>query len=114
MQAVDITTGNEKWRFPTAANVLSSHLLVAGMLVVGTEANDSPWGDLLALDASSGTPRWRLRMEEAIYSSPVAADNMLYVGTDAGDLLAIGEVNPALPHLAVYYDSLLAPRNTMP
>jgi eukaryotic-like serine/threonine-protein kinase len=114
IQAVDIATGNEKWRYPTGANVLASPVLAAGMLIVGTEANDSPWGDLLALDAASGKPRWRLRMEEAIYSSPVAADSMLYVGTDAGDLLAIGEVNPALPHLAVYYDSLLAPRNPMP
>lgn len=114
VQAVDGATGTEKWRFFTGANVLSSPVLGAGMVIVGTEASNSPWGDLLALDAATGTLRWRLREPEAIYSSPVAVDSMLYVGTDAGDLLAIGEANPGLPRLAVYHDSLLAHRNTMP
>jgi len=114
MQAVDAATGKERWQFPTGANVLSSSVLVRGMVIVGTEANDAPWGDLLAFDAGSGRLRWRLRMEESLYSSPVAVDSVLYVGTDAGELLAIGEANPAVPHLAVYYDSSLAFRGTMP
>jgi len=114
VQAVDAATGTERWRFATGANVLSSPVLVRGLLIVGTEANDSPWGDVLALDAATGSFRWRIRSSEAVYSSPVAVDSLLYVGTDAGDLLAIGEANPALPHLAVYYDSVLAPKGTLP
>jgi outer membrane protein assembly factor BamB len=114
VQAVDAATGTERWRFETRANVLSSPVLVRNLVIVGTEANDSPWGDLLALEAATGKLRWRIRCEEALYSSPVAVDSMLYVGTDAGDLLAIGETNPAIPRLAVYYDSALAQRGTMP
>ena len=114
VQAVDAGNGSERWRYPTGANVLSSPLLAGDLVIVGTEANDAPWGDLLALDAATGKLRWRLRCEEALYSSPVAVDSMLYVGTDAGDLLAIGEANSAVPHLAVYYDSTLAPGGTLP
>jgi len=114
VQAVDAATGSERWRYPTGANVNSSPVFARGMVIVGTQANDSPWGDLLALDKDSGRLRWRLRCEEAIFSSPVAVGSMIYVGTDAGDLLAIGEANPLVPRLAVYYDSSLAPRGSMP
>lgn len=114
VQAVDAATGAERWRFETRANALSSPLLVGELLVVGTEANDAPWGDLLALDAATGVVAWRLRLEEALYSSPVVADGMIYVGTDAGELLAIGETAPAPARLAVYYDAALAPRGMMP
>jgi len=114
VQAVDAATGTERWRFPTGSNVNSSPVLARDLVIVGTQANDSPWGDLLALDAATGKLHWRLRCEEALFSSPVAVDSVLYVGTDAGDLLAIGEANPAVPHLAVYYDSTLAPKGTLP
>ncbi|HSB56004.1 MAG TPA: PQQ-binding-like beta-propeller repeat protein, partial [Gemmatimonadales bacterium] len=114
VQAVDAKSGAEKWRFEAGSNVLSSPTLAAGLLLVGTESTAAPWGDLLAIDQATGALRWRLRMDEAIFSTPAAADSMLYIGTDTGDLLAIGEVNPKLPHLAVYYDSTLAPRNPMP
>jgi outer membrane protein assembly factor BamB len=114
VQAVDAKSGTEKWRFEAGSNLLSSPSLAGGLLLVGTESTAAPWGDLLALDQATGKLRWRLRMEEAIFSTPAVADSMLYLGTDSGDLLAIGQVNPALPYLAVYYDSTLAPRNPMP
>lgn len=114
VQALDAGTGTERWRYATAANVLSSPVLAGQRLVVGTEANDSPWGDLLALDPATGALVWRLRPEEALYGSPVVADDRIYVGTDAGELLAIGETAPAPARLAVYYDSVLAPRGMMP
>lgn len=114
VQAVDAATGAERWRFETRANALASPLLVGDLLIIGTEANDAPWGDLLALEAGTGQLRWRLRLEEAIYSSPVAADSLLYVGTDAGELLAIGQTVATAPRLAVYHDSALAARGMMP
>ncbi|MBK6781457.1 MAG: PQQ-binding-like beta-propeller repeat protein [Gemmatimonadetes bacterium] len=70
VQALDAATGTERWRYATGANVLSSPVLAGQRLVVGTEANDSPWGDLLALDPATGALVWRLRLEEALYGSP--------------------------------------------
>jgi hypothetical protein len=107
IQAVDASTGSEVWRLPTKANVLSSPLYIGGALVVGTHRSDAPWGDLLALDAATGAVRWRLRLDDAIDSSPVAAGGELYVGTDGGALLAIHQVSPVAPRLAVFYDSTL-------
>ncbi|HWA56582.1 MAG TPA: PQQ-binding-like beta-propeller repeat protein [Gemmatimonadales bacterium] len=114
IQAVDATTGTERWRYEAGSNILTSPTLVAGLLLAGTESTESPWGDLLALDQATGTLRWRLRMEEAFFSTPVAVDDMVYLGNDSGDLLAIGQVNPVVPQLAVFYDSTLASRNPMP
>ncbi|HUF35125.1 MAG TPA: PQQ-binding-like beta-propeller repeat protein, partial [Gemmatimonadales bacterium] len=114
IHALDAADGAERWRVETRSNVLSSPLLAGGLLVVGTEANEARWGDLLALDPATGRLRWRLRMEEAIYSSPAAADRVIYVGSDAGELLAIGETSPTVARLAVYYDSTLAARGRMP
>lgn len=114
IQAVDAATGTETWRYEAGSNVLSSPVLAAGLLLVGTESTESPWGDLLALDQATGALRWKLRMEEAFSSTPAAVDSMLYIGNDGGDLLAIGEVNPVVPKLAVFYDSTLAPKNPMP
>jgi hypothetical protein len=113
VQAVDATTGTERWRFATEENVNSSPILVRDLVLIGTQDDDSPIGDLLALDAGTGKLRWKLRCEEAIFSSPVVADSTIYLGTDGGDILAIGQVNPAVPRLAVYYDSSLAARNTL-
>lgn len=114
IQAVDAATGTERWRYEAGANVLSSPVLAAGLLLVGTVSTESPWGDLLAVDQATGTLRWRLRLEEGFLSTPAVADSTLYIGNDGGDLLAVGEVNRTVPHLAVYYDSILAPRNPMP
>lgn len=113
VQAVDAATGTEKWRFLTDANVNSSPLLAHGMILIGTQDDDTPFGDLLALDAATGKLRWRFRSEEAIFSSPVGVDSVIYLGTDGGDVLAIGEANPLVPRLAVYYDSTLTARNSL-
>lgn len=107
IQAVDAATGRELWRLQTEANVLSSPLLAGGLLVVGTHRADAPWGDLLAIDPADGTVRWRLRLDETALSSPTACDGELYLGTDAGTVVAIAEVSPVIPHLAVFYDSTL-------
>lgn len=114
IQAVNTASGQEIWRVATGANVLSSPLLVGGLLLVGTSGTHKDWGDLLALDPATGAIRWRLPFEGGIVSSPVAFENTLYLGTEAGAIVAIEEANPAIPHLAVFYDSLLAPLATVP
>jgi eukaryotic-like serine/threonine-protein kinase len=108
IQAVDAASGQELWHLPVGANVLSSPLWVGGVVVVGTHPTNAPWGDLLAIDAASGTVRWRLRLDDQINSSPVAADGELYLGTEGGEILAIAEVNPVIPRMAVFYDPAIS------
>ena len=103
--AYDASTGRTLWRRETNSNVLASPLLVGETLVAATIETGAPWGDLLALDPASGAIRWRLRLDGGSWSSPAAADGEIYVGTEAGTLLAIHEVNPRIPRLAVYYDT---------
>ena len=107
IQAVEAGSGTEVWHLPTRANVLSSPLWVAGMILVGTHRTDAPWGDLLAIDAARGTLRWRLHFDDQINSSPVVADSEIYVGTEGGSIFAIHEVSRIIPQLAVFFDSTL-------
>lgn len=107
-QAVDAASGNEIWRLPTRANVISSPVLVGNTLLVGLEESGAYMGELLAIDASEGRVRWRLRLPEAVWSSPVVADGEVYLGCDDGSIIAIHEVSREIPHLAVFYDSTLA------
>ena len=105
IQSVDVATGRELWRTPTASNVLSSPVLAGDLLVVGTATTNAGRGELLALDAPTGAVRWRLALGEAVWSSPVVAGHEVYVGCDDGSVVAIAEANPAVARLAVYYDS---------
>ena len=79
-----------------------------GALVIATFRTDAPSGELLVLDPATGAVRWRLRLDEASVSTPAVADGELYLGTEASNVLAIHEVNPVVPRLAVFYDSTLA------
>jgi hypothetical protein len=110
VQAVDIQSGQEVWRLPTEANVLSSPLLIGDLLVMGTYPRDSPSGELVAVDPADGAVRWRLDLGAAIMSSPVAADGELYVGTEDGSIVAVEQASATVPRLAVFYDSALAPQ----
>ena len=107
VHALDAATGRELWNLPTRGNVLASPVLLGGALVITTSRTDAPAGELLALDAQSGAVRWRLTLDEASVSTPAAADGELYLGTEAGSVLAIHEVNPVVPRMAVFYDSAL-------
>jgi outer membrane protein assembly factor BamB len=106
-QALDPASGQELWHLDTGANVLASPLRVGELLMLATFRTDASWGDLLAVDAASGAVRWRLRLDEATASSPTVADGELYLGTEAGTVLAIHQVSPTVPHLAVFYDPAL-------
>jgi outer membrane protein assembly factor BamB len=114
VQALEPATGRELWNLPTGANVLASPLVVGNSLVIATARTDAAAGDLMALDPRTGVVRWRLRLDDASNSSPVAADGELYLGTEAGTVLAIHEVSPVIPQLAVFYDSTLGVRPATP
>jgi eukaryotic-like serine/threonine-protein kinase len=105
-QAVD-SSGKEIWRLPTDANMLGSPLLVGNTIVAGTYPRDTPNGELLAMDPATGKVRWRLNLDASTLSSPVAFDHELYLGTEDGSIVAIGQIGPTIPRLAVFYDSAL-------
>jgi eukaryotic-like serine/threonine-protein kinase len=107
VQALEPESGRELWHRETGANILASPLVVGNSLLVATARTDASVGDLLALNPDDGTTRWQLRLDEASYSSPVAFDGELYLGTEAGTVLAVHQVSPVTPRLAVFYDSSL-------
>jgi eukaryotic-like serine/threonine-protein kinase len=114
IQALDPKTGREVWHQPTGANVLASPLVVGTSLVIATARTDAAAGDLMALDPATGTVRWRLALDEASNSTPAAADGELYLGTEAGTVIAVHQVSPVVPALAVFYDSTLTEKAATP
>jgi outer membrane protein assembly factor BamB len=66
------------WRYATGARVLSSPVVVAGVVYVGSSDRH-----LYALDAQKGTLKWRFKALGAIASSPaVAAGRVIFSSLD--------------------------------
>jgi outer membrane protein assembly factor BamB len=107
VHAVDPVTGKDIWRAETGMNVLASPLRVADLTIIGLYHTDGPGGGVWALDAATGAVRWKLDLDAAVMSSPVAADGELYVGTEDGSIVAIEQVLPMAPRLAVFHDRAL-------
>ena len=105
IQSIDVASGREIWRNPVGSNVLSSPVLAGDLLVVGTASTSAGKGELLALNAATGAVRWRLPFAEAVWSSPAVFGNEIYIGCDDGSIVAVEQVNRAVPRLAVYFDS---------
>jgi outer membrane protein assembly factor BamB len=113
-QALEATSGRELWRRQMGANVLASPILAGNSLVIATYRTDAPWGDLRVLDPATGNERWKLQMDEAVVSSPVVVNNEIYLGTDGGSVVAVAQVSPVVPRLAVFFDSATVNRAYSP
>ena len=113
IQAVEAKSGKELWRRATGGNVLGSPLVAGDLLLAGSR-EEGGGGFLFVLDLATGDVRWKLRLDEATVSTPTLYKGVVYIGTDAGSVLAIGQVNPAVAHLAVFYDSTIAQRSFVP
>jgi outer membrane protein assembly factor BamB len=74
--ALDLQTGQEKWRFGTSGAVVSSPLFGDGVVYFGSEDQY-----LYAVDGQTGREKWRFKTEDALWSSPALADGVVYVGT---------------------------------
>jgi outer membrane protein assembly factor BamB len=114
VQALEPGIGREIWNLPTGSNVLASPLVVGNSLVIATARTDAAAGELLALNPATGAVRWRLPLDEASNSTPAAAHGELYLGTEAGTVMAIHEVSPVIPRMAVFYDSTLTGKPATP
>ena len=86
LYAVDIKTGQQKWRFNHKVSwVISSPAIVEG--VVFTGSSDGHF--FQAVDLSTGKEKWRFKTKSAVWSSPAVADGLVYFGDFAGNLYAL-------------------------
>ncbi len=85
VNAVDIETGKEIWRFRTGSAVWSSPLIVGDKVYAGSFD-----GHLFCADLKSGKRISEFKTNGKILSSPVWDNGLLYVGSDDGHLYALG------------------------
>jgi outer membrane protein assembly factor BamB len=83
-QAVDLTSGQEKWRFKTRARVFASATVVDNVACIAAQD-----GHVYGIDAESGKELWRFQARGSISSTPAVADGIVYVGSDDGGLYAL-------------------------
>src|SRR5262249_14598721 len=83
-QAVDLTTGKEKWRFKTNGRVFASGTVAGNVACVAVQD-----GHVYGIDADSGTEKWRFLTRGSISSTPAVMDGTVYVGCDDGGLYAL-------------------------
>lgn len=72
------------WTYKTAGAVLSSAVIVEGVVYVGSEDKH-----LHAIDAATGKMKWKFAAGSLIDASPVVDGEVVYVGTDGGMMYAI-------------------------
>ena len=72
------------WTYKTGGAVLSSAVIVDGVVYVGSEDKN-----LHAIDAKTGKKKWAFTAESLIDASPVVDNDVVYIGTDGGVLYAI-------------------------
>lgn len=101
LYAVDIQTGQERWKFETGDNVRSRPTIVAGVVYFASDD-----GYLYALDAETGQELWRFDTQSGMVprvpfttmdnydwdyqqSSPSIANGVVYVGSANGDFYAV-------------------------
>ena len=84
INALNLHTGKELWRFGVGAPAWSSPSIVGDK--VFNAVND---GIIYCLDIYTGKQVWRFRTDERLFSSPVPANGNLYVGNDEGILFCL-------------------------
>jgi hypothetical protein len=91
LYAVDLETGEKKWRFlarpvvvQPAGPVQSSPAVDNGTVFFGTIANH-----LYAVDTETGEEKWKFRTGSAVLSSPAIVDNTVYFGSWDGYVYAV-------------------------
>jgi outer membrane protein assembly factor BamB len=107
VDAVELKTGRELWRHPTAQRVIGSPAVSGDLVVAGGED-----GMVFALDRKDGHPVWSFPTRARVYSSPAVAGARVFIGSADGSLYALADKGPAaaafLPRRAVYWDAKLS------
>jgi eukaryotic-like serine/threonine-protein kinase len=101
INALNLNTGKEIWRFNVTAPVWASPSIVGDK--VFNAVND---GLVYCLDLYSGKEVWRFHTNERLFSSPVPANGNLYFGNDEGLLFCLkgtASQPTAKAHRAVFW-----------
>lgn len=72
------------WTYKTGGAVLSSPIIVDGVVYVGSEDKH-----LHAIHSETGKEKWKLATETLIDASPIYDDGIVYIGTDGGVFYAV-------------------------
>lgn len=84
VQAVNINTGKEIWKFKTISIVWSSPFIDNNKVYIGSQE-----GVMYCLDLLTGKMITSFQADGKIFTSPVISDSLLYFGTDAGSMYAL-------------------------
>src|SRR5919199_368542 len=84
LYALNVQTGELKWKFKTGDVVYSSPSVVAGVVYFGSHD-----GNLYAVDAKRGIEKWRFKTGYRVYSSPAVSDGVVYFGSADTYLYAV-------------------------
>ena len=84
VQAADLKTGAEIWRYKTRGAVFSSLTLAGDVIYFSDFA-----GYLYAVNRTSGAEYWRFPMGQRSLSTPILGDGVVYCAADDGVLYAI-------------------------
>lgn len=102
LQAADLRTGKEKWRFPTLSGNFASPAISGDVVLISDLS-----GTLYAVNALTGKDLWSFAMGDRAFSSPVVHNGIVYAASDAGTLYALDTSQQAsTPHKIrkfVYY-----------
>lgn len=86
--AVDVETGNEKWKYPQEQSLTSvvkaTPEIVGGKLYFGTVD-----GKLYCLDAQSGAFQWFFETRGALRCPPITLDGITYLGSDDNSIYTL-------------------------
>jgi outer membrane protein assembly factor BamB len=85
--AVDIQTGEERWRFQTGDEVRRTSTTADGLIYFPSRD-----GNLYALDAETGAERWRFSDKLGVHD-PTVIDQVLYFWNHDGNFYAL-DVKP--------------------
>jgi outer membrane protein assembly factor BamB len=100
VQAVDVATGEERWRVGTAGIVWTSPAVTGNRVVIAEGA-----GRVRVLDLDSGEIVWSAWTDGALFGSPVPVDGTIYVGSMDGGIYAFrADAKDSLLR-AVFWDS---------
>ncbi len=103
VQAINLNTGKEVWKYNTPLATWSSPLIDRGRVYEGCYD-----GQLFCLDLKTGKRISQFTTGGIIYSSPVISDSLLYIGSDDGSLYALRGHAPVTQNSRVqfvYYDA---------
>ena len=84
LYAVDLATGQRKWKFETGGPIYSSPAVDDATIYFGSRD-----GHLYAVNAEDGKQKWKYDAEAPIYSSPAVAEGMVFVGVMSDFLLGV-------------------------